>query len=239
MSMKFYRRLQPFKAISFDLDDTLYHNGPIMEVTEAKMARYFDALLTPKIPGSFDFDFWLPYRNQLLFTQPELIHDVGALREAAYALGLQYLGYNLATAKQASAQAQDYFNVCRSDFIVPQASHDLLSELQKKYPLIAISNGNANTQSLGIDHYFTHIYHAGNGNKQKPNADMFHQACKQINIEPLELLHVGDCGYSDIYGAHAAGCQSAWISTYNIGKPLKVLPNIHINDINDLLEFIR
>lgn len=234
MSMKFYRRLQPFKAISFDLDDTLYHNGPIMEVTEAKMARYFDALLSAKIPGSFNFDFWLPYRNELLLAQPELIHDVGALREAGYALGLQHLGYSLEAAKQISVQAQAYFNVCRSDFSVPQTSHDLLKALQSKYPLIAISNGNANTQSLGIDHYFTKIYHAGKGNKQKPDPDMFHRACEHLKIKPSELLHVGDCGYSDIYGAHQAGCQSAWISTYNIGKPLKVLPNIDISNINDL-----
>ena len=44
--MRFYRRLQPFKAISFDLDDTLYNNTPVMAVTEAKMTSYFDSLLS-------------------------------------------------------------------------------------------------------------------------------------------------------------------------------------------------
>ena len=32
--MKFYRPLRPFKAISFDLDDTLYDNHPIIEKAE-------------------------------------------------------------------------------------------------------------------------------------------------------------------------------------------------------------
>ena len=35
--MKFYRRLANIKAISFDLDDTLYSNRPVMVAIEKKM----------------------------------------------------------------------------------------------------------------------------------------------------------------------------------------------------------
>lgn len=236
--MRFYRRLQPFKAISFDLDDTLYNNTPVMAVTEAKMTSYFDSLLSPEKPGSLNYDFWVPYRNEVLFTQPELSHDVEALRQAGYALGLQRLGYTLADSLNVSAKAQHYFNECRSDFSVPKASHELLKALQEKWPLIAISNGNANTKTVNIHHYFSKVYHAGNGLKQKPNPDMFYRACRYLAIKPHELLHVGDCGVSDIYGAHEAGCQSAWISTYNVGKPIKVLPHIALTDVTQLLQLI-
>lgn len=231
--MKFYRRLQPFKAISFDLDDTLYSNAPVMEVTEAKMAVYFQDLLKVE-HNKYDYNFWFSYRQNVLAVQPELIHDVGALRQAGYALGLEALGYSYHDAMHLAADAQAYFNQCRSDFTVPASSHALLAELQKKWPLVAISNGNANTKSINIDHYFSYVYHAGNGLLHKPLPDMFHRACEALNIAPHELLHVGDCGVADIAGANAAGCQAAYISTYNVGKPLRVLPHIALTDVTQL-----
>ena len=63
---------------------------------------------------------------------------------------------------------------------------------------------------------------------------MFDAACVKLLIEPVQLLHVGDCGQSDIYGAINAGCQTAWISCYDVGKPLTVLPNIELSNISEL-----
>lgn len=38
--MHFYRRWQPVAAISFDLDDTLYDNGPAIERAEQWMLSH-------------------------------------------------------------------------------------------------------------------------------------------------------------------------------------------------------
>ena len=40
--MKFYRPLKPFKAISFDLDDTLYDNRPIIKKAEKDFIVYLN-----------------------------------------------------------------------------------------------------------------------------------------------------------------------------------------------------
>ncbi len=37
--MRIYKALLPFKAISFDLDDTLYNNGPVIEQAELAMQK--------------------------------------------------------------------------------------------------------------------------------------------------------------------------------------------------------
>ena len=63
---------------------------------------------------------------------------------------------------------------------------------------------------------------------------MFDAACGKLLIKPEQLLHVGDCGRSDIQGAINAGCQTAWISCYDVGKPLTVLPHIELSDISEL-----
>lgn len=233
--MKFYRRLKPFKAISFDLDDTLYDNAPIMHATENAMQSYFiKTLAFLNVAHSFDFDFWYAFRQQVLIHYPHLIHDVGELREAGYALGMQTLGLSSVKSQSMAHAAQQYFNECRSNFTVPESSHRLLENLQKKYPLVVISNGNANTNKIGINNYFSHVYHAGIAGKQKPNSDMFLKACEVLNIASSELLHVGDCGTSDIMGAVLAGCQTAYVSTYTVGKPLSVLPTVSLTHVEQL-----
>ena len=243
--MKFYRRLSEIKAISFDLDDTLYSNKPVMQLIEQKMIAYFARLsilssITPNQNKPLDIKFWYHFRRQAILNQPDLVHDVVKVRLISYQLGFVSLGLAEAVAQQQAQAALDYFIELRSDFIVPNKSIKLLESLSHKVALIAISNGNVDTKAIGISQYFQHVYHAGwqdDGNllKQKPESDMFTLACQQLSIKPQQLLHVGDCGNADIKGALLAGCQTAWLSCYDVGKPITVLPHIELNELS-LLE---
>jgi len=242
--MKFYRRLTEIKAISFDLDDTLYSNKPVMLAIEKKMIAYFFALpaLKNKITDhqkQLDIRFWAHFRRQAIKHQPELGHDVVKVRLVTYRLGFISLGLIAEEAEQQAQLALAHFIQLRSDFTVPEQSIELLKNLSSKYPLVAISNGNVDTKALGIEQYFQHIYHAGwqsDGTllKKKPNSDMFTLACQQLGIKSSQLLHVGDCGRADIQGALRAGCQAAWLSCYDVGKPLSVVPHLEIEEINKL-----
>ena len=242
--MKFYRRLSKIKAISFDLDDTLYSNKPVMQAIEKKMIAYFVNLTVFKGLAFdqhkvLDHRFWYCFRHQATVQQPDLAHDVVQVRLVTYRLGFISLGLNERVAEQQAQAALDYFIALRSDFIVPEPSKKLLAKLSKKYPLIAISNGNVDTKALGIAQYFQHIYHAGwqtDGTllRQKPASDMFSLACQQLTIKPSQLLHVGDCGRADIQGALLAGCQTAWLSLYDVGKPITVLPHIELSTLKQL-----
>lgn len=255
--MQFYRRLSTIKAISFDLDDTLYNNRPIMQSVEQQMAHYFtekfaiwlpELLVEPK--QVFNRRFWAPYRQQAIKAQPDISHDVVRLRFESYRLGLIVHGLAEDEARTEAQVAVDYFINLRSDFTVPKASHELLARLSKAFPLVSISNGNVDTSALGIDHYFQHIYHAGyqiggrhDGSehllRQKPEADMFSLVCQQLDILPEQLLHVGDCGFADIHGALNAGCQTAWLPQYGVGKNLQQIPHIELNLVSDLSLLIR
>jgi len=242
--MKFYRRLSTIKAISFDLDDTLYSNKPVMLAIEKKMIAYFANLAAVKGKLSekhqiLDHRFWYFFRRQAILQQPNLVHDVVRVRLVTYRLGLISLGLTENAAEQQAKSALDYFISLRSDFTVPEASKKLLANLTEKYPLIAISNGNVDTTALNVSHHFQHIYHAGwqtDGTllRQKPTSDMFTLACQKMNIKSSQLLHVGDCGRADIQGAILAGCQAAWLSLYDVGKPISVLPHIELNSLKQL-----
>lgn len=231
--MRYYRRLAPFKAISFDLDDTLYSNYPVMIAVDTKMQQYFQSLL-PSSEQTYDYHFWLPFKQQALALDPLLKHDVGQLRFRSYYLGLKALGYSADKAQQMATIALDFFVTERSNFEVPNAVHLLLKALRKRWPLIAISNGNVDTQAINIAQYFDLIYHAGGTFKQKPEPDMFAHTCQTLAIKANELLHVGDCGANDVIGAIRYGCQAAWVSTYDVGEPLRVLPTFALSDVNEL-----
>lgn len=241
--MKFYRRLSSINAISFDLDDTLYSNRPIMQAIEKKMIAYFTNLtvLKEQVPEGkiLNYRFWSTFRQQATVAQPDLAHDVVQVRLVTYRLGFIALGLSESIAAQEAQIALDYFIALRSDFSVPESSKTLLKNLSEKYSLVAISNGNVDTEALGISHYFQYIYHAGwqsDGTllRQKPYGDMFDLACQKLGIAPAQLLHVGDCGRADIRGALLAGCQAAWLPLYNVGKPLSLLPHIELSHLNQL-----
>ena len=252
--MQIYRRLSEIKAISFDLDDTLYNNRPVILAIEKKMVIYFTekfaTLLpdfTPEIKQIFNRSFWAPYRQQAIKIRPELTHDVVKVRYETYRLGLLACSLSVEKAEKEAQAGLDYFISLRSDFTVPKASHELLESLAKKFPLVAISNGNVDTKALGIEHYFQHIYHAGfqtvdNKNeyllRQKPAADMFTLVCTQLSIPPEQLLHVGDCGLADIHGALNAGCQTAWLPQYGVGKKLQQIPHIELAQVSDLSQLL-
>lgn len=271
--MQFYRRLSTIKAISFDLDDTLYNNRPVMQGIESKMVDYFTELFNQRLPekiassnksGTFSDNlrltppfnrrFWAPFRQQSIQINPDISHDVVQHRFESYRLG--FIAFNIPETEAAvmAQAALDYFIQLRSDFTVPKVSYELLASLSKQYPLVSISNGNVDTKVLGLDKYFTHIYHAGYQlgntlgvvgglpnaelNKHKPATDMFDDVCRKLSIQPHELLHVGDCGNADIHGALTAGCQTAWLPQYGVGKPLKQVPHIELKQVSDLLELI-
>ncbi|WNC71954.1 HAD-IA family hydrolase [Thalassotalea psychrophila] len=237
--MRFYRRLSSFKAISFDLDDTLYDNYPVISKAEKELQQHLKDVAP--VCATLSPDFWWQHRNVCLTNQPELCHDVTALRLACMQSGFEELGFSKIDAKQKSSQAFEYFLSHRNNLQVPESVRNLLMKLKSKFPLVAISNGNVSIEDIGISEYFSHSFFAGDGNLQKPESDMFEQACNKLNIQTNELLHIGDCTHADIYGALQAGCQTIWINNDEFGikkKPLKVLPYAEFDHVEQLSIFL-
>lgn len=208
-----------------------------MIATERAMPSYFQQLLSPFLAGqtvTFDRHFWTLHRTSVIEQNPQIKHDVTALRIATYQLGIESLSVEKAQAKSLAEQAMAHFLTTRSNFTVPTSSIELLRLLRKHLPVVAISNGNVDTQAIGLKDHFDHIYHAGNGLKMKPAGDLFEQAAQDLGIDCQHILHVGDCGRADILGALRAGCQAAWLSCYDVGKPIKVLPHIELSNVTEL-----
>lgn len=232
---QFHQRLRPFTAISFDLDDTLYDNVPVMLRAEQHVADF----LADTYPQTAELDVlaWRALRNQVAAENAELASNMTALRMATLQRTLKE--YGIADAERAARAAMAEFLSARNRVEITPEVHALLAQLAEFYPLVAISNGNADVQRIGLGDYFQAAYQPGNGLRGKPFSDMFTAAAQHLLLRDAgQLLHVGDHPVSDVQGAHTFGAQAIWLQPAASGKaesgPATRLPHATISDVQAL-----
>ena len=125
--MHFYRRWQPVAAISFDLDDTLYDNGPAIVRAEQWMLSHLrsEYLATAML----DKPRWLELKRAVLLAKPELRHDVSLARQQTIRAAMVEGGM---ADQQASREAEQVFAAFlaeRSKIEVSESTHQLLARL--------------------------------------------------------------------------------------------------------------
>lgn len=75
-----------------------------------------------------------------------------------------------------------HFAQWRSRIDVPQSTHDTLTALAAKIPLVAITNGNMEPEKCGLADYFTFILKAGPDGRAKPFCDMYRTAAQRLAV---------------------------------------------------------
>jgi len=238
--MKFYRRLQPIKAVSFDLDDTLYDNYPVIRRAEAWMHMHLRSQY-PHI-SHLDNNAWLQLKRFVIYQQPSLIHDVSALRIACLTTLFLRHGYSEQAAKLVADDIVMQVLAVRSDFQVPDKTFAVLDILASKVPLIAITNGNVDTDKIGLTAYFSAVIKPGHGLRMKPFPDLFALAAKQLALPAQNILHVGDHLKSDVTGAVTNGFMAAWFNDQQqslmTSNKANHLPDIEITDLDELTSLL-
>lgn len=119
--------------------------------------------------------------------------------------------------------------------LFPEATQ-ILESLQPHYPLGLITNGPADIQrqeieKLQIAPYFAHIFIEGEFGIGKPDPSIFEAARQAVNLQPHQLLYVGNSFKHDIVPAHKAGWKTAWIR-----RPSDVPPSSKTGQPEDLPE---
>ncbi|PWI31891.1 5-amino-6-(5-phospho-D-ribitylamino)uracil phosphatase YigB [Vibrio albus] len=235
--MQFYRRPSPIQAMSFDLDDTLYDNRPVIERLEQEMIVWLHNHhpLTATLP----LNAWSKLKQDIATASPQLRHDVTLWRKMQIKHGLIQLGYSESSAETASEAAIQQVLWLRNQVDVPDNTHNVMAELAAKIPLVAITNGNVDPHRIGLGDYFQLILKAGPDGRSKPFADMFSQAAEFLELPPENILHIGDHLKTDVTGALHAGFQACWINDQKKNiiteKYSRLLPHIEINRLEELL----
>ncbi|MXP56420.1 5-amino-6-(5-phospho-D-ribitylamino)uracil phosphatase YigB [Pantoea sp. Mhis] len=234
--MKFYRLLSTIKVISFDLDDTLYDNNPVIQKTILESHAALQAY-HPKL-SNFTLNEYQILRDELLLHEPEIYHNVSQWRYRAIELALINSGLSYMQAIDGANKIMQVFHYWRNIINIPKETHETLQILSDHLPLIAITNGNVDPQKIGINHYFKFILRAGLHGRAKPWSDMYHLASKNLNVNPIHILHVGDDIMTDVNGSLRAGMQACWMNsnTSNLMKvnDARLLPHLEITELKSL-----
>ena len=235
--MEFFRRLSGIRAISFDLDDTLYDNRPVIERAEQWMVAYMrDTYLQTAM---YDRAWWLRLKLRLQQEQPALVDDVSLCRRVLLQQGLMAGGMKKAEAKREAENVFAHFLEVRSQVAVPDITRRVLSALAKKYPLVVITNGNVLVERLGLEGQFQHVLKAGGGFRMKPAPDLFTDMARRLQLPPQQILHVGDDVLTDVAGAIHSGYRSAWLN--DVGqdwRKLTILPDVMLTRLEQLLTLL-
>ncbi|GEA51214.1 2-haloalkanoic acid dehalogenase [Vibrio inusitatus NBRC 102082] len=238
--MRFFRSLDPVHAMTFDLDDTLYDNHPVIR----RLERDLRSWLIESFPrlGQFTEEHWRALKRQALQSNERCRNDVTFARETQLGYAFTRIGVIGDSQTQAIQDTMYQVTVLRNRVEIPEETHSTLKAIAAKLPLVAITNGNVDIERIGLQGYFAYTLKAGPDGDAKPSADMFLRATELLDIPGASILHVGDHLVSDVLGAKAAGFQAAWFNDTTNGIEsqikIKVMPDVEINRIEQLLHFI-
>lgn len=236
--MRYYQSLQPIKAISFDLDDTLYDNGPVIDLAEQK---FLETLQRESKLAQLDQAIWLSYKKNVASRSTLISEDVIQWRIETIRHLLQQHHFSSQSIESIIESSMAEFDHWRHQIYVPQTSIDLLNTLAKYYPLIAITNGNVVPERIGLSQFSLYL-RGGEHGRAKPHTALFKSAVQFFNIEPQQLLHIGDHLTTDVYGARQAGCQVVWLNSraipINQHSECRLLPTVEINQITELQKLL-
>lgn len=226
------------QAISFDLDDTLWPIGPTIERAEAALQAWL-AVHSPMTAAVFSSpeavrEFREYMRVELPKIKPELKYDMGAVRLEAIRLAMYRAGENPLLANEAyqafyaARNKVDLFNCCR----------DVLAALSARYPLAALSNGNADIRLVGLGEYFKVAVSAREAKMAKPDTRIFDLTAQKLGVDNAEVLHVGDDAELDCVGALKAGMQTVWINRSDTQWHHDVPQPFTVSSLSELLTLL-
>ncbi|MBE2894887.1 HAD-IA family hydrolase [Spirabiliibacterium falconis] len=236
--MYFYRTLAPIKIISFDLDDTLYDNQPVMVDAE----HAFLMMLQQKSElAQLNENYWAKWKNWIASRNPLVCEDVVQWRVATIQAMLHHHGISGVRGQQILLDCMTEFVHWRHKVKASAEIVAILDRLAVRFPLAAISNGNLVPHQINLPHFSLYL-RGGQHGRAKPHADLFRQTATYFAVQPYEILHVGDSLITDVAGAINAGCQAAWLRLTPqdiLNTPqARILPTLVIDRIAELEMFL-
>ena len=223
------------RAISLDLDDTLWPIWPTIERAEKAL---HDWLVdhAPMTAALFSNPAALrDIRDFMAASRPELKHDLSALRRESIRLALYRAGEDPLLADAAF----DVFFSERQRVQLFDDARPALERLSARFPLVCVSNGNADVQRIGLGGFFRASISARAFGVGKPDPRIFHAAAGAVDVRPEDVLHVGDDATLDALGAMNAGMQAAWINRADHLWPHEQQPHVTITTLAELCELLE
>ena len=223
-------------AILFDLDDTLWPIGPVIEEAERRVWNWLERH-APGVAAAHSIDSLRQARFDLLAREPHYHLDLAALRRAGLLDAFTACGADPGRIDEAMA----VFAAARN-LVAPYADVlDGLERLGRHCLLGTISNGNADLRAIGIDHHFKVSLASHSFGSAKPAPTIFLAACRELGVAPSDAVYVGDDLLLDVRGAQQAGLRAVWLNRTGSTRhrELGVQPDAICANFDELIAWIE
>ena len=224
------------KAVSFDVDGTLWDFETVMRRALAEVLKELGKH-DPDAARMLDVERMIETRERVHNELRYKITDLNEIRRRSIAQALSEVGradYELADRLfEVYIEHRDSGRALFDD-VLPA-----LAELEGRYTLGLLSNGNSYADRLGIDGLVSfQVFSQDHGGVEKPDPRLFRIAIEQAGCQPDELVHVGDSLDYDVAGATAAGVRGVWLNR-NGGDPAVTPDRVpQITSLHELTEIL-
>lgn len=222
------------RVITLDLDDTLWDVMPVIRRAEAALESWF-AEHYPRIPERWPCARRQALRRRIVAANAERAHDLTFLRQCVIAGMAEDSGYPAGISEAAFAVFEEQRNRLE---LFPDAL-PALKTLSERYRIVAVTNGNARLDKVGIAGYFDAFVSARTAGAAKPDPRIFAAALEAGGRRPGETLHVGDHPEHDVDGARRAGLRTVWVNRRRVPWSAARAPaDIEVSDLQVLAKFL-
>lgn len=220
------------RAVSLDLDNTLWDTPPVLVRAEAELAAWLGAH-APRLAAAFVPEGLQRLRLGLATRHPERAHDLTWLRTEALRAAARDSGYPDALAHEAF----EVFIAARNTIEPYPEVRAALARLATLVPVYALTNGNACVRRVGLGAYFAGAVDAAAAGAAKPDPRIYGHLVGLAAVRPEEILHVGDDAIADVHGAREAGMRTVWMNREQGAWPAHLPPADH--EVADLDAVVR
>ena len=203
-------RITGIKAISFDVDGTLWDFDSIMRRALGEVLKELESA-DPEAAGMLDVARMIAIRERV---HEELLYKGIELNEIRH----ESIRQALRDIRRPDDElAEHLFGVYVKHRDAGQSLFDdvlpAFQSLDGSYKLGLLSNGNSYADRLGLQGFVSfQVFSQDHGGIEKPDPRLFRIALQESGCRPDELLHVGDSLEYDVAGAVNAGVQAVWLN---------------------------
>jgi HAD superfamily hydrolase (TIGR01549 family) len=227
--------ISKIKAITLDLDDTLWPVWPAIAKAELALARWLGERAPLTCALVAESTTRLALRDEVIRMHPDMAHNMSFQRCELIRLALARSNEDMALAEPAF----EVFLAHRMNVDFYEDALPALAFLAERFPLVAVSNGNADVHRVGIGAHFHASVSAHVLGIAKPDARIFHAAAESVGVASDEVLHVGDDAALDVLGGLGAGMQTVWLNRDAHVWSHDVQPHLTVETLDQLCHLLR
>ena len=225
-------------VITFDLDNTLWEIDPVIVRANRAMTEWIAAQL-PEAVARLELKPFMALRDRVAAEHPHIAGKPTFLRKKMLYEVFRDLELEHEHAERMSEQAFEVFYHHRNQVTLFHDAEELLHNLSRRYTLIALTNGNADLERIGIDRYFAAHFNADKVARPKPYADMFQAALDFAGVKPEQCIHIGDHPDEDVAAAAALGFHTIWFQPPYAKPRPGFEPAYHATELKQIPDMIR